>query len=60
LLLPVDTSTKWFHNFVWRPEVHVEFLPRRLTFVGAPGPARFASMVVTYTRPWGIDTYAQE
>lgn len=52
-LLPVDTSTKAFHQWICnKPNVDITFLPRRLRFWYAgkpgPGPARFASMVVEW------------
>lgn len=57
LLLPVDTSTKAFHQYIWadhgpRVGVEVRFLKSRLKYYykGKPGPhpARFASMVVVF------------
>lgn len=47
LLLPVDTSTAWFHDLVWAVAV-VEFIRGRVTFVGAPSQPRFASMLAIY------------
>lgn len=43
-LLPVDTSTAWFHDHVFGCEVR--FLRGRLRFGGTKGPAPFASMIV--------------
>jgi len=43
-LLPVDTSTVWFHSFV--RDAEVRFLRGRLRFGGTKGPAPFASMIV--------------
>lgn len=56
-LLPVDTSTQAFHEFIYnKTNVEIRFLKRRLRFYykGKPGPspARFASMVVIW-RPLG-------
>jgi site-specific DNA-methyltransferase (adenine-specific) len=57
LLLPVDTSTKAFHEYIWdggRPKdgVFVHFINKRLRYYykGLPGPfpARFSSMVVVF------------
>ena len=57
LLLPVDTSTKAFHQYIWdgglpKDGVFVHFLNKRLKYYykGLPGPyaARFASMVVEF------------
>ena len=55
-LLPVDTSTKAFHQYIYRnPNVEINFIPRRLRFFyqGLPGPhpARFASMLVVWRPP---------
>jgi phage N-6-adenine-methyltransferase len=60
-LLPVDTSTKWFHEWIWEKtgsigfEVYdnpeVRFLPKRLKFCLngiEQGTARFASMIVIW------------
>lgn len=49
MLLPVDTSTAWFHAFCYdqQPRIDVSFVKGRLKFSNA-GPARFASMVVIY------------
>lgn len=54
-LLPVDTSTKWFHEWIWDKRIQlkheVRFLPKRLKFElnGIPqGTARFASMIVVW------------
>lgn len=47
LLLPADTSTRLFHELIWK-RYPVEFLPRRVKFVGAPSAAKFGSMVVEF------------
>jgi phage N-6-adenine-methyltransferase len=47
LLLPADTSTRLFHELIWR-RYHVEFLPKRLRFVGASSAAKFGSMLVEF------------
>ena len=57
-LLPARTDTAMFHKAIWdrtvlrpRPWVEsVDFLPGRLTFVGAEGKAPFPSMVVVFSR----------
>ena len=46
LLLPVDTSTAWFHDLV-NGVAQVDFVRGRLRFSGA-GRARFASMLAIY------------
>lgn len=56
LLLPARTDTALFHTYIWDretqdPRKHVlglHFLKGRLTFVGAPDPAPFPSMVVVF------------
>jgi site-specific DNA-methyltransferase (adenine-specific) len=46
-LLPARTDTRWFHAWcVPRVSDAVVFLRGRLTFLGAPGPAPFPSMIV--------------
>lgn len=46
-LLPARTDTQWFHDYVYG-KAEVRFLKGRLTFVGAPAPAPFPSMVVVW------------
>lgn len=62
MLLPVDTSTKWWHKYIqpyldermerghgWDNKItdfQIEFLPRRVRFVGAKESPRFASCIV--------------
>ena len=49
-LLPADTSTQAFHNYVWPPTPHreVRFLKRRLKFENE-NSAKFANCVVVWT-----------
>lgn len=47
MLLPVDTSTDWYHDWIL-PYAEVVFLRKRLTFMGAADCARFASMLAIY------------
>ena len=49
LLLPVDTSTNWWHTYVepFNREGRVEFIEGRIVFKGATGTPRFASCVMT-------------
>ena len=46
-LLPADTSTKLFHELI-QPNGEIEFLKGRITFKGASGKPKFASMVVIF------------
>ena len=51
LLLPARTDTQWFHTYLYqRPGVTVQFLKGRLTFVGAPSPAPFPSLLAVVSR----------
>ncbi len=45
LLLPVDTSTKWFHDLIL-PHAEIKFLKGRIPFNGSSPP--FASMLCTF------------
>ena len=48
-LLPARTDTKAFHAFIWQqPNVEIRFIRGRITFVGAPDPAPFPSMIVVF------------
>jgi site-specific DNA-methyltransferase (adenine-specific) len=57
-LLPARTDTRWFHRYVMgsvyadRPvamrAAEVHFVPGRLSFAGADGPATFPSVVVVW------------
>lgn len=49
LLIPARTDTRWFHDLVL-PHAEMRFLKGRLTFVGAPHPAPFPSMLAIYRR----------
>ena len=46
-LLPVYTSSKWFHKYVWN-KCRIEFLDKRVKFKGAKHPAPFSSMLCYY------------
>jgi len=46
-LLPVSTSSKWFHKYVWN-KCRIEFLNKRVKFKGAKHPAPFSSMLCYY------------
>jgi site-specific DNA-methyltransferase (adenine-specific) len=48
-LLPARTDTHAFHDYIYG-KAQIQFLRGRLRFEGAPGPAPFPSMVVT----WGM------
>lgn len=47
-LVPANTSTRWWHRHVLEAGAQVEFIPYKLTFVGAPRPAPFASALAIY------------
>jgi len=46
-LLPVSTSSSWFHDWVWG-KAEIRFIKRRVRFVGAPFTAPFSSMIAIY------------
>jgi site-specific DNA-methyltransferase (adenine-specific) len=48
MLLPVDTSTDWWHSWVdtWVHAYKVEFIKGRIKFKGATGSPRFASCLL--------------
>ncbi|MES2395645.1 MAG: DNA N-6-adenine-methyltransferase [Bacteroidota bacterium] len=46
-LIPVSTSSKWFHEYVWR-HATIRFYQGRIRFVGAPFTAPFSSMLAIY------------
>lgn len=52
MLLPADTSTELFHWLVEECEgnglMRLELLKGRVRFEGAPGPAKFGSMVIKW------------
>ena len=47
MLLRVDTSTAWFHDWLLG-KAEIEWLRRRIRFVGATGSPNFASMLAIY------------
>lgn len=47
MLLPVDTSTKWFEQAFYSAD-EIIFLSPRVRFVGAPGSPRWANMLVVW------------
>ena len=47
MLLPVDTSTQWFHNYTTEADA-VVFIEGRLAFGDAESTANFASMFVVF------------
>lgn len=52
MLLPARTSTRWFHDYIYRRHrVDIEFIRGRMKFVGSTSSAMFGSMLVTF-RPW--------
>ena len=48
MLLPVDTSTKWFHTLILPNADEIRFIRGRLRFSQHGFPARYASMVVIF------------
>jgi len=52
-LLPVDTSTAWFHDLIL-PHAEVRFLRGRVYFNGKP--AMFASMLAIYKPKFTVST----
>lgn len=46
-LLPVSTSSKWFHQWIWNKS-ELRFLQGRIKFKGAPFTAPFSSMLAIY------------
>jgi phage N-6-adenine-methyltransferase len=46
-LLPVSTSSKWFHNYIWKV-ADIRFIKGRVKFVGAESTAPFSSMIVIW------------
>jgi len=49
-LIPVSTSSHWWHNFVWNKS-KIHFYRGRLRFVGAPFTAPFSSCLAIYNLP---------
>lgn len=47
MLLPARTDTRVFHQVIL-PHADIEFLPGRIKFDGATGPAPFPSMIVVF------------
>lgn len=57
MLLPADTSTRLWHDYIWdaeknqpRPYVTVEFLKGRVKFNGSKTAAKFGSALVVFRR----------
>ena len=48
VLMPARTDTLYFHDYVMKAK-KIFFVRGRLTFVGAPSPAPFPSMVVEFS-----------
>ena len=49
-LIPVSTSSAWWHNFVWN-KAKIHFYKGRIRFVGAPFTAPFSSCLAIYNLP---------
>lgn len=52
-LIPVSTSAKWFHNFVWG-KAEIRFYKGRIRFNGAPFTAPFSSMIAIWKQDGSI------
>jgi len=48
MLLPVDTSTSWFHDLILPHADEIRFIRGRLKFKPHGQPAKFASMIVIF------------
>jgi phage N-6-adenine-methyltransferase len=48
LLIPVRTSTRYFHQYIYKRAQEIRFIKGRLRFVGAPYQAPFPSMLVIF------------
>jgi len=48
MLLPVDTSTKWFHDLILPHASEIRFIKGRLKFSPYNSPAKYASMIVIF------------
>lgn len=46
-LIPVSTSSKWFHNFVWN-KCELRFIKGRIRFIGGEFTAPFSSCLAIY------------
>lgn len=47
-LLPVSTSSKWFHKYIWKVADEIRFIKGRVKFIGANSTAPFSSMIVIW------------
>lgn len=57
-LLPVSTSSDWWHNWIVN-KAHLRFVKRRVRFDGAPFTAPFSSVIAVFNRT-GISTFHQD
>jgi phage N-6-adenine-methyltransferase len=48
MLLPVDTSTRWFHDLILPNAREIRFIRGRLRFSPYDSPAKYASMIVIF------------
>ncbi len=53
-LLPVSTSSKWWHEWVWK-KAELRFYKGRIRFVGAYGTAPFSSVAAIYASNYKIE-----
>lgn len=56
-LLPVSTSSDWFHKYIIG-KAEIRFVNKRIRFIGAPFTAPFSSMIVIWGR-LGVKTFNQ-
>jgi phage N-6-adenine-methyltransferase len=47
-LLPVSSSSNWWHKWVWKKASDLRFIKGRIRFVGAPFTAPFSSVLAIY------------
>ena len=55
LLLPANTDTKWFHDYIWnrfddisKESIYVKFIKKRVKYIGAKDPAKYSNMVIIF------------
>lgn len=57
LLLPVDTSAKWFQKWIHPHAAQIRFLNKRLIFPPNLSHAAYASMIVIYSKTHYSEKY---
>jgi site-specific DNA-methyltransferase (adenine-specific) len=49
MLIKSSTGASYWHEWIWKkPDVEIELLDKRVTFVGAPDPAKFDCVIVIF------------